>query len=516
MHGGPCTGLILWRVRRNRPRIDGRKLDLVLENAGTVVICDHQAALLHTLVVPQMLDFATTESSVIVFAANRIHHFDRASGLEIGSTQVADLNPAGFSEQSSTQPNIVVWHAPQPRVIKWTSDSHDFQVEAPPVVGTWLLPLSESRWLAWQSGQLRLWRSIGDMWRSRIGDPNVPVTAGQLVLQGRLLVLIQKHNSEIRLVVVAMNDGTLHTTVRLEKATDIQFAPSRGYATARIADKLVVIDLRFGRIIRELSLPLGTSDFAIDGSMQRVAVFDGDNVAIVAADSLTAEISRQQDELKAAQDAAIQATAETQLTGEAPVAPLPVAITAADEPDAQPALEVTPWAEAPDIVDFFAERAALNEASTSSSEPVASVVLSELPTAPLLRLLPRNPETAADPAEAHADLEAALDQVLAMAGCAFARAWDSGRLSQQTDDTLLYEYEVDGLMQRRSDLAQSHVIDAAAYLVLAGNARIATTAALGNRTTPLAQLQRDFLAYYSRWLSANVLPAQSRRSSVSH
>jgi len=55
---------------------------------------------------------------------------------------------------------------------------------------------------------------------------------------------------------------------------------------ARSGDRLGLIDLRFGRWIRDLMLPAGVCDFAVDESFQRIALASENGLELVRPDAL--------------------------------------------------------------------------------------------------------------------------------------------------------------------------------------------------------------------------------------
>ena len=109
-----------------------------------------------------------------------------------------------------------------------------------------------------------------------------------------MLVLVQQRPSstESRLTVVSTRDGVVHTSLKLPRADDLRFAPRRGALIirdrGRDSDLVRVIDLRFGRVVREFALPEGTRDFAVDDALQVVAVITDDAVALARPDDLAA------------------------------------------------------------------------------------------------------------------------------------------------------------------------------------------------------------------------------------
>ena len=138
-------------------------------------------------------------------------------------------------------------------------------------------------------------RSIGEAWRKPLGEPGMRATDAQLVLDGRLFVLAQQRAlqanetaAELRLSIAAVSDGAQHAALRIPHVEHLAIAARRGLALAHSGDRLGVFDLRFGRQIRELIVPAGTTDIAVDEGMQMLALATPDGLDLVRPDSLVA------------------------------------------------------------------------------------------------------------------------------------------------------------------------------------------------------------------------------------
>jgi hypothetical protein len=431
-------------VRRNTPRIDSQRSELTFARQDLVLLCDASASTVdavNAFDIPHLLDFATTDAHIVLFAERAIHSYDRVTGEQL-AVKVGDyLDPAGHAQISSACPELAVWAAEPNRVIRFATSAAGISIEDPPVDGQWILPVAANRWLSWTQGTLRLWRTIGDAWENQVGDAALPMTAGQVVLNAHLLVLIQKSEEAISLFIVAMSDGTMQTQLRFEDACDVRIATKKGYALVRTADDIQVVDLRLGRISHELYLPIGVDDFAIDDSARRIGLFKGDGVDVVEAESLT-RAARQDGEY-----------------------------------------EVPPEISNPVTTD---------EIVSHDEAPVGVVWPSEFPSSPLLRLDPLEPLNMATAAQSKAELYCALDVAGQLFRQAIARAWDSGQLSRQSKDTLWLEPNILGLMGSTSGLAIDKLREAEDGVVGAISNRIASDVSLAGMVTPLGAIRQRF------------------------
>ena len=67
-----------------------------------------------------------------------------------------------------------------------------------------------------------------------------------------------------------VSDGAQNTQLRVPGVTQLVIAARRGVALAHTGDRLSVIDLRFGRWIRDLAVPEGTLELAVDEGLGHV------------------------------------------------------------------------------------------------------------------------------------------------------------------------------------------------------------------------------------------------------
>jgi len=241
-----------------------------------------------------ILDIAPVGDELWALTPGRLTRLSVRDGEVLSSEPIDNLEPGGRVIQSSTAPQLPVWHCSQPVVLRVAPA----RTEVPGPGGELILPIAENRWLLWNNGQLRLWRStIGEAWRTPVGDRGVRAVDAQLLLEGRLVALVQHRAApagpeghEVRLSVAQVADGVQNTQLRVPGVTQLVFAARRGFALARSADRLSVLDLRFGRWIRDLVVPEGTLHLAVDDGLQRIALATSDGIELVRVEALAVSL----------------------------------------------------------------------------------------------------------------------------------------------------------------------------------------------------------------------------------
>ena len=386
-------------TRRRIVRFFGPRGDLLAAEAPGIVVYDNAGDVRFRTELEDFLDIAPVENELWVASLGRLTRLSAKDGSVLGSETMDYLDPSGRFLLSSTAPRLPVWHCSQPVVVR----ANPAAVEVPGSGGELILPIAEGRWLLWQGGQLRLWRSIGEAWRKRIGDPGSRPIDAQLVLDGRLFVLAQQRQhsadgNEVRLTVAQVSDGAQNTQLRLPAVTQLVIAARRGLALARTGDRLSVIDLRFGRWIRDLVLPDGVTEIAVDDGLQRIALSTANGLELVRPEALETNST-----LGAAPEVEVASTLD------APPAEATNGESVADLPRG-PVVEVVPDEPAP-------------------PEPAVEL-LEVFPDAPLVRLDPVSITPTASANEIAQSVDLRLQLVGARAGVAIAEAWDTGRISK--------------------------------------------------------------------------------------
>jgi len=439
-------------------RFFGPRGDLLAAEAPGLVVYDASGQIRFRIELDDFLDIAPVGDELWVVAPRRLLRLSSRDGRQLASEPLEYLDPGGRFLQSSTAPQLPIWHGAHPVLIR----SGPARTEVPGPGGDVILPIAAGRWLLWQGGQLRLWRSIGEAWRKPIGEPGSRAYDAQLVLDGRLFVLAQQRTprtiddgGELRLTVAAVSDGAQHTQLRLPQVSQLVIAARRGAAIARSGDRLSVIDLRFGRWIRDLVLPGGTTELAVDDSLSWFALANPDGLELVRADALAAP---------AAHAAADPAPGE-------PATPTPI-----NGEHHAVAIEVIPEAAAPE----------------PEPEPEPIDVVEDLPEAPLLRLHPVSVTPTATAAEIARSLDLRVQLVGARAAVAIALAWDSGRIAKPDPVRPPFIDEVAGLLGLASGRAPAELSAAISLQHSTEELAVDADGRLADRLTPLDVLARDF------------------------
>jgi hypothetical protein len=399
------------------------------------------------------LDVVAVGDELWAAAPTQLIRLSARDGSVLGREPLDYLDPAGRFLQSSTAPQLPVWLAAQPVALRRSP----LRTEVPGSGGDMILPITDGRWLLWQGGQLRLWRSIGEAWRKPLGDPGARACDAQIVLDGRLFVLVQQRmlravdetgGAELRLTVAAVTDGAHHTQLRLPSVSQLVFAARRGAAVARSGDRVSVIDLRFGRWIRDLTLPSGVTELAVDDSLQWFALAHADGVEVVRPDALAQPPGH---------DAAPEAPDPPPPTNGESHAPVEVIANVAQPPE-------------PAVVD----------------------VVEDIPDVPLLRLDPVAVTPMASAAEIAQSIELRLQLIGARTSVAIAEAWDTGRITKPDPIRPPFADEVAGLLGLATGRAPSELGAAVSLLHATEEMALGAERSRNGRLTPLDVLARDF------------------------
>jgi hypothetical protein len=444
-------------------RFFGPRGDLLAAQSPHLVVYDAFGHVRLRAEVDEFLDLACVGDEIWVITPARLIRLSALDGRELGSDRLDYLDPAGRFLISSTAPQFPVWHAALPRLVR----ANPARLEQPGPGGEMILPIADGRWLLWQGGQLRLWRTIGEAWRRPVGEPGSRAVDAQLILDGRLFVLAQQRaidaaeGGELRLHVVAVADGSPHAMLRVPAVHELAFAARRGLAVTRSGDRLSVFDVRFARWLRDFVLPTGITEIAVDEGFQRIALANAHGLELVRPDSLSAPTTG---------DDGTAATTE-------------------EEPATNGAIHAIETATEPTLTSISV--AATEIAVEATSEP-APEDDEPLPDAPLVRLDPIALTATATASEIQQDLELRLQLTSARAGLAIAHAWDAGRISRQDPLRPPFADEVAGLLGIGAGRA-SEDVGAAESMLRATQDLVATAIQQrGSRLVPLDVLARSF------------------------
>jgi hypothetical protein len=475
-------------MRALTPRFDQSGSALVTHRDGELRVFDASGVPLWQRAVPGLLDFTPMGTEVWAVDARQLRRFALRDGTPLGQHVLPALDPTGWLLVSSAAPELAIWQGAQSRILRPDADP---VVQDLPCEGALVMPIAEHRWLAWSAGQLRLWRPIGDAWRTRVGDPGSRVLDGQLVLDGRLFAIAQRRDgaSEVRITVVSTRDGSLHTTVRLPHVVELRFAARRGYAVAlsaseragRVAQRLIIVDLRFGRLVRELELPEGVDEVAVDDGVRTIGLVEGGAVRVVTPEALAlaAEAEAEASEHAGANG---NGAAGNGAAGNGAAEAAASAATA-DGPGTRIAVEGAASQPAADVVDEVPEEAA---------EPEPALDDEPLPTDPLILLDPVQIAPLATTAEVIQALDVRMQWIGARVAAAIADAWDSGRIVHSNPLGLPYAEEVAGILRLASGLAPDQLAETVARAQAAEAMLGIADRGRHGRLTPLDVLARDF------------------------
>jgi hypothetical protein len=427
---------------RPQLRFFGPRGDVLATIGATAAVYDAQGRERFRIEVDGLYDVAPVGDELWVLTDGRLVRLSAKDGHELASEKMDYLDRGGRLMLSATAA-IPVWHSAHPVAIR----AQPARTESPGQGGELILPVAEGRWLLWQAGQLRLWRSIGEAWRTPLGDRSTRALDAQLVLDGRLFVLVQQHDraAEMRLSVAGVADGAQHVVLRIPAVAQLAFAARRGFAVARTGDRLAVFDLRFGRWLRDLALPAGTTDIAVDDGLQTVALASPDGITLVRADALASPVAT---------------PAPNSPRGDvAPTNGHPVAIVAVDP--------TPPVAETPEAFPGG-------------------------PLGTLVRLDPVTVTPDATAGESAQSLELELQLVGARVYLAIAEAWDAGRIVKADHNKPPFVDEVAGLLKIVEGRASAELERARARLDVTTETVVAARHARAGRLTPLDVLAREF------------------------
>ena len=433
-------------------RFFGPRGDLLAARSPHLAVYDTFGHVRMRAQVEDFLDVMGAGEELWVMTADHLLRLAATTGRELSRERIGYVEPGGRFLISSSAPLVPVWHAATPLVVRGSPA----RLEAVGPGGELILPISDGRWLMWQAGQLRSWRSIGEAWRCGAGDPGSRAIDAQLLLDGRLVAIVQRRageaGAELRVHVAAVSDGAPHTQMRIPAVRQHAFAARRSLLITQGDERLSVFDLRFGRWLRDVAIPPGVHELAVDDGFQRLAMAIGDGVELVRPESLPAP-----------------------------------SVHASVEPADDAGPLVTSGARAPGRVIAARPDHALDEAPpepAGDGEP--------LPDGPLVRLAPVAVAPTASAAEIAQSVDVQVQLVGARVNVAIAEAWDTGRLSQAEQQRPPFVDEVHGLLGIGRGKAPGELTAARTRLRATEAMETAAERSRAGRLTPLEVLARDF------------------------
>src|SRR5678816_2377093 len=186
---GPGTIPYVAQRQRRILRFFGSRQDLLAAEAPGIAVYDPAGNIRFRTELEGFLDVAPVGDELWAISPARLTRLSARDGSLLASDVLEYVDPAGRFLQSSIAPHLPVWHGARPVLVRAAPAG----LEVPGPGGELILPIADNRWLLWNGGQLRLWRSaIGEAWRKPIGDPAARAIDAQVILDGRLFVLVQQ------------------------------------------------------------------------------------------------------------------------------------------------------------------------------------------------------------------------------------------------------------------------------------------------------------------------------------
>ncbi|MEZ4361712.1 MAG: ATP-binding protein [Kofleriaceae bacterium] len=312
-----------------------------------------------------------------------------------------------------------------------------------------LVAVSSTRWILCQRNRIALRESNSVRWSTTIGGLREHVVAGAVLFDGRSAALLIENVDARRpraLLVLGLYEPTVQHRLTLAGLDDLRFAPLRGFALVRTGKRLLLIDLRFGCVVKEHEVEDELSDLAIDDTAQHIALRYRDSNEVVLLSVNTLFETRN----------ARAARPEPAVTAEVAAPPTPPTRLELEEPCAD---------------DFH---------------------LGRVPLTSVAALVPRPPVLLAEREETIALLERYRALAAALAGRAVAYAWDQGRLAFPAEGALPFRTEVSGLLGRAVGLARAEVDQAEEAVTEALAAVREAELAMAPRVPPLEALANEF------------------------
>ena len=305
-----------------------------------------------------------------------------------------------------------LWSESPPAVV---TDAGPTQV-ALPTEPDCVVPVTSTRWVVCRRERVQLRDPGTDRWQIALPGAG-RVVDGAVLFEGRTVALaVASGDTLAQLAVLGLHDGALQHKIGLSGVDLVRFAAARGFALFRSEPTLVVlVDLRFGRVLKEHRVARPILDLAIDSAGQAYMLRFGDQHDDVELGSIRALLAEPSPTLLAV----VRAVPDEPKPAEAPV-------------------------DAPRMRDFHRGQRALGRAHFLS---------------------PRTDQAALAPEDAVAMLERYRELVGALTGRAIARAWDAGRLSlPEAEGSLPFKAEVAGLLGRATGRATQDLADAEAHV----------------------------------------------------
>jgi len=354
-----------------------------------------------------------------------------------------------------------VWTASPPAVIAVDGD----RLVTVPIAGEpdCVLPVSAARWVICRRERVALREPSAERWNTAPLGRDTRIVGGSVLLDGRSAALQVLAPPPARggapveqLVVIGLHDPVVQHRLTLAGVDAIRFAPARGFALVCAGGRrLLLLDLRFGRVVKEHREDRDIVDLAIDDAAQQIALRFGDD-----------------------DDSIVHIPVRELLSAQPP---------AGDGDKDAPAPPPRPAPAASDVIADASRRVPTDGAGSALPFHQGHTRL-----ASAVALEPRRLPPAMSPAEAAAVLEGYHALIAALAGRAIALAWHEGRLSFPGEGDFPFQPEVQGLLGRSAGRADAVLREADAIAARAAGTVRELSVAADPRMGPLQALATEF------------------------
>jgi hypothetical protein len=322
-----------------------------------------------------------------------------------------------------------------------------------------LVPLSAGRQLRFRDDHLSLLDAGRARWSQVLGHRLRPIAMGAMFDGRSIAAVFDSGTAESgapgtqHLVLLDLREGRLQHRLALHGVTGARFTARRGLAVLLTGPgQLVIVDLRFGKVLRQYQRSQPILDLAIDDAAEHLVLRLGDELVdlhvsdLIAGRSGTSSLIAGEDEAPPAEEAS---------AAEPPVAPAP---SFPPEPEPPPP--------APEEISYD--------------------------VGPLVGLDPRAQVPTCTTAAALAMLDRYRQLVAALAARAIARGWDTGTIAFVDEGRPPFEREVAALVLGSHGHAQNQLRAADEAVAEAHRGLRAADAELDGRLAPLARLAIEF------------------------
>ncbi len=384
---------------------------------------------------------------VIAGAPAQLRRFVLKTGEEVERPQPV-APPFGIDARlvRATGAPAAAWFGAPPQTV--ARHGRDLVVRDLPSDVELVLPVTATRALQCQRHALTLREGTTSRW-SVPQNRTDRITDGAILGDGRSAALVVQRAGGSAINVIGLRDGSVLHRINLNAISPVRFAPRRGVALVLTEQRrLVIVDLRFGRITVDHEVDCDVGELAIDESGQQIALRVGGPFGDV-----------QQIQVK-------DLIAATKL-GAAPVPAVEASVHVDQElPVDETAVAATPAIDAPPPDPFAGTR-----------------------TLGMIEAFPPRPRyEAPTPEQTRHVLAAQRELALSTVALAIARGWDEGRIAFPNASALPFRSEVEGVVGTLRGLATEDVAEHARRTEVAIADADAAEASIAPRLSPLATL----------------------------